>query len=210
MKDYIHANMAAYENTAEEFQAKKSIRLKADKHIADIFSSHLKKDGRVLELGTGSGQLSKLLCEQGLKVDAIEYAPKMAQLAALTAPDANIIADEFMGHDFGVTKYDGIIGIAFVHLFNAEDAKEVMTKLNALLVDGGVLMLATTIHDKTFDDIVKKSNFKTEAYRFRRHYSLKDFESLFTDAGFTLKSTVIEPDGEVEGKEWVNVTAIKA
>lgn len=209
MKDYIKANMTAYEDTAEEFQTKKQIRLRADTNIADVFAAYVHSGDKVLELGTGSGQLSKLLSERGLQVDAIEYAPKMAELAQMTAPKAHVIVDEFLEHDFGTAKYDGIIGIAFVHLFTAEDAKLVMDKLSGLLASGGVIMLATTVHDQTFDDVVRKTNFKVEAHRFRRHYTLPDFETLFTGAGFTLLSTKVDDDGEVSGKRWVHVVAKK-
>ena len=105
MKDYLKANLAAYENTAQEFQTKKSVRLKSETQIADMFTAMLPRGASILELGTGSGQLSKLLCDRGLAVDAIEYAPTMAKLASVTAPNAHIIVDEFLEHSFNGKKY---------------------------------------------------------------------------------------------------------
>lgn len=209
MKKYLRDNLTAYEYTAEEFQKKKQVRAAADKRIATAFKSLLNDGDKVLELGTGSGQLSKLLSEKSLDVDAIEFSPKMAELASVTAPNANIIVDEFLRHDFGDTKYHGIIGIAFVHLFEVEDAGRTMSKVYDLLLPGGVLQMDTTVHTETHEGFFRKTNFDIEAHRFRRRYSIEDFEALFIDSGFTLLSTSQHDDGEVSGKRWVEVVAKK-
>jgi cyclopropane fatty-acyl-phospholipid synthase-like methyltransferase len=210
MRDYIQYNLAAYENTAEEFQTKKETRLEADIQLADTFISQLKTGKRVLELGIGSGQLARLLGERQLRVEAIEYSPRMAELAQQTAPDTRIIVDEFLRHNFAGKQYDGVIGVAFIHLFSSADAERAMMKIKNLLVPGGVLMLSTTVHDKTHDDFVKKSNFKTEAYRYRKHYSIKDFKALIIKVGLEIISVTTNKDREVPGKIWAIVVATKS
>ena len=55
---------------------------------------------------------------------------------------------------------DGIIGVAFIHLFNTDDARAAMVKIESLLVTGGILALSTTVHNRTFDDVVEKNKFQ--------------------------------------------------
>ncbi len=210
MKQYILDNKQAYEKTAQEFQAKKAVRLAADTRIVNDFKRHVPKGATVLELGVGSGQVSRLLTKSGLTVEAIEYAPEMAKLAAQTAPQATIIVDEFLSHDFAAQQYDGIIGIAFVHLFTQEDAALVMAKIYDLLKPGGIVLLATTVHEKTYDDVVKKTNFQVEVTRFRRHYSIADFKALFTQASLKIVDTTFNTDKEVKAKQWMDVFGVKS
>jgi cyclopropane fatty-acyl-phospholipid synthase-like methyltransferase len=128
---------------------------------AKTFAESLVSHAKVLELGPGNGQVSRLLYEYGLGVTTIEFSPPMAEVVKETAPHIQIIVDDFLSHDFGEEKYDGIIGIAFVHFFPAAEAQKVMHKIHSLLRSNGVAMLATTIHQQTHNEIISKTNFST-------------------------------------------------
>ncbi|TAH32555.1 class I SAM-dependent methyltransferase [Candidatus Saccharibacteria bacterium] len=205
-RDYLAINLQAYEQTAAEFGLKKAIRLDTDSPSADTLARFLAPGARVLDLGSGNGQLAKLLTDRGLDVTAIEFSPRMAAIAQETAPNVRMIVDEFLAHDFGNEKFDGVIGIAFVHLFPAADALKVMQKVHSLLKPGGINMQATTLHDHTFDEILAKVNFKNKTPRFRRHYTEEDFEKLFADSNFKIIHQYHSPDGETT-RSWVVVVS---
>lgn len=207
-RDYLAINLQAYEQTAAEFGLKKAIRLDTDSPSADTLARFLTPGAKVLDLGSGNGQLAKLLTDRGLDVTAIEFSPRMAAIAQETAPNVRMIVDEFLAHDFGNEKFDGVIGIAFVHLFPAVDALKVMQKVHSLLKPDGINMQATTLHDHTFDEILAKVNFQNKTPRFRRHYTEEDFEKLFAASNFKIIHQYHSPDGETT-RQWVVVVSRK-
>jgi 2-polyprenyl-3-methyl-5-hydroxy-6-metoxy-1,4-benzoquinol methylase len=212
MDDYIEVNRAAYDSTAAEFQQKKTLRHAGTVQLVQRFLSSLGRQFSrsrysILELGPGSGYASKLMSEQGHQVDAIEFSEPMAQLAQQTAPKATIITDEFLAHDFGPKKYDGILGVAFLHLFPEKDALLVARKIRELLAPGGITCIATTKHDATSEGYASKSNFQSQEKRFRRNYTRQNLEKLLAAAGFTLVSYAEVADDEVTGKVWMNLVA---
>jgi ubiquinone/menaquinone biosynthesis C-methylase UbiE len=188
MQGYLAANQNAYDAIATEFQDKKSLRLDNAKRVTGDFSRALKKTAgsKVLELGPGSGEVSRLLSEAGLKVTAIEFSPLMASLAAQTAPKAKLINAEFLSYDFGANHFDGIFGMAFIHLFPAEEAIKVMNKITDLVKPSGIVHLSTTKHQIGSEGFTTKDNFKNNVARYRVKYTPTNLKKLVTETGMKL------------------------
>ena len=141
--DYLKINKKVYEQTAQEFFEKIPLRIGPSKRIVEDFDYWAKKcvkGKKVLELGPGSGYISKLLIEKGYDVTAIEFSSSMAKIAKKTAPNLKIIVDEFLQHDFKSRKYSGIIAIAFVHLFPKKDLDRIIEKSYNLLCNSSDIM----------------------------------------------------------------------
>lgn len=211
MKNYLVANRQTYDQTANEFQTKAPQRLEADKDIIERFLQRMPHTHpTVLDLGPGSGQMAQLLSDQQAEVVAIEISPKMAELAQKRAPKAHIICDEFLHHNFMGQKFDAILGFAFVHLFDDEDLSDVMQKIYNLLDPGGLLVLSTTKHPKSFQGYKVKSNFASNSFtRFRREFTQPEFRQLVEHHGFKIVSEGTSPSAEVRDKTWIEITAQK-
>ena len=186
MQEYLKINQLAYDAIAQEFQDKKQLRLEDSIRLAAEFEAAMPraKGQSVLELGPGSGDISRLLQEADFKVTAIEFSPSMASLALKTAPQVTMIVDEFLAHDFGSQRFNGIFGAAFIHLFTPEDAIRVVRKIHDLLEDDGVAHLSTTKHDVIWNGFAAKDNFEQTVSRYRVRYTPQTFRSLLETAGF--------------------------
>jgi protein-L-isoaspartate O-methyltransferase len=115
--DYTEINRAAYEATAHEFEQKIELRRVSDERLVpDVcgYFENIYNPARILELGPGSGYVAKLLSERGHHVTAIEFSPKMAEVAQRTAPQSRVVVGDFLDHDFGAERFDAIVGIAFI------------------------------------------------------------------------------------------------
>ncbi len=207
--DYIEQNRRVYDNLAEEFEEKLDIRTENNKHIIENFSRELEKrcdlqNCEILELGPGAGYLCKILSEKGVKMTAIEFSEKMANVCKKTAPLTHVIVDEFLAHDFKDQQYDGVLEIAFLHLFPSRDTPKVLEKIKKLLKPKGVLYTGTTVHQNSSEGLFPKINFKKPFLRFRRRFTKNEFEKTLINGGFKILQSKSYIDHEEEGKVWID------
>lgn len=210
MKDYIAANKKAYDDTAHEFEQKIAIRVDGTGKVVDLLTKQLEinpstQPKTILDLGPGSGWEAKLLCDAGYAVTAIEFSEMMAAVAQKTAPKAEVIVDEFTTHNFDGQTFDAIFAMAFIHLFTSEDVIGVMQKMFTLLRPKGVVLISTTLHAKTDEGFMRKTNFAQDAQRYRKQYTESELTNLIKTTGFKVISSSVSDDREVEGKRWINL-----
>lgn len=204
--DFINFNRKAYDSASSEFKEKIKIRHKKDEQIIQTFSQFLGPSNHsILDLGPGSGYMSKLLIENNYQVTAIELSPKMAAVAKETAPAISLVIDDFLSHDFHAEKYDGILAVAFIHLFPKDRISQVLNKMYNLLKDGGIAFISTTKHLISDEGILEKDNFEGKQKRFRHRFTEAELIKLPTEAGFkTLHYYENRDENEGVEKLWMN------
>lgn len=210
MDEYIEVNRKTYDAAAEEFLSKQPKRHESTLRLVNYFLDSLLEVAHlspisILELGPGTGHASALLCDRGYEVTAIEFSEPMAKLTTKTAPNAVVINDEFLAHDFQDVMFDGIYAVAFIHLFPAEDALGVVQKIRALLKPGGIALISTTIHPESDEGYNTKLNFMSNRRRYRRQYTRENLEALLISAGMTIREFQVLQDPEESEKTWMNV-----
>lgn len=212
-ESYIEINRAAYEFAAPEFEQKIGLRKESDELLVPEICKYFEVDGSsadVLELGTGSGYISKLMSERGHNVTAIEFSPRMAEVARRTAPRARVITGDFLTHNFEDANFDALVGIAFIHLFKEADAQKAVAKMADLTRPLGSLVLSTTLHSEVCEGFMGKTNFKEKPLRFRRQYTESALVELVSGAGFEIEDTTLNEDSEgIAGKTWLSLVAKK-
>jgi SAM-dependent methyltransferase len=207
MKDYLEVNKKAYNLLAQEFYNKNNVRNPGSKIISDYFVGHLKErfhNPFVLELGPGTGHIAKFLYGSGCNVDAIEFSEKMADICKENSPKTNVMLGDFLNYNFENRKYSGILAVAFIHLFDSEDVKLVMNKINDLLDEKGLVFISTTMHNKVEEGYFVKENFSGEVRRFRRKYTPSEMEKLINNSNFNIIDSNICEDIEIQEKRWMN------
>lgn len=205
--EHLQRNRDVYDSLAEQFREKMPVRLPADAAIVERFSSYLPRGAAVLDIGPGSGQIAGLLCGKGFAVTCIEFSERMARVAATAAPGAVMIVDEFLAHDFGDARFDGILAMAFIHLFPAAQVPAVLAKIRSLLLPGGVVYVSTTKSDASSEGWEAKNNFRQSAPRFRKRFTREELLAMLAASGLELVAYAEVPDSEEPGKTWMDVIA---
>lgn len=191
---------------ALEFKSKIKIRFGNTKKALAFFQESFNKDigADVLELGPGSGLLSKLLSQEGFSVTALEFSPKMAAICKKTSPQTQVIVDEFLGHNFKKRKFSGIVALAFIHLFPKKVSGKVFSKIKKLLKKGGTILFSTTVHSNPEEGFFIKNNFSKKLERFRRRFTREELETELLRAGFKIVAKRDIQDREEKGKIWMD------
>ncbi len=212
-KDYIKLNKLAYNRAAKEFLGKIELRKESDNKLVKRLAAYFEQDKKaknLLELGPGSGYISKLFCERGHMVTAIEFSKEMAKVAAHTAPSAKIIEAEFLSYDFNKQKFDVLLAIAFIHLFPEKDSRALVKKAHRLLKANGMAIFSTTLHDNTSENFAQKHNFSSTPMRFRRQFDKNTFLNMFSPTDWGIIDYFTNPDSEkIHGKTWQTVILMK-
>ena len=211
MKDYVKNNQKVYDRLAQEYKERRKDYIVSERKIAAPFINYLKRTFdkiRILELGPGSGLNLSYFLQENFKTTAIDISQKIIDVARQIAPKTEYIHDEFLEHDFRQTKYEGIFAKAFIHLFPKKDAILVLKKIKALLVPGGAVFVATTVHPKSEEGFFEKKDYAGKLKRFRKMWTEKELLDLISALGFKIidKGYHIEEDKE---KIWINLVIIK-
>ncbi|MCX4767516.1 class I SAM-dependent methyltransferase [Streptomyces sp. NBC_01275] len=109
-------------------------------------SAELGPDSRVLEIGPGTGQLTRPLARSGCRLTAVELGPSMAAVARrnLAAfPQVDVVVADFERWELPAEPFDLVTSATAVHWI---DPALRVTKTADALRPGGLLGLVTTCH----------------------------------------------------------------
>ena len=69
---------------------------RAGPHVLKLFAEHEIRDGRVVDLGCGSGLWARQLIDAGFETHGIDISPAMISLARKRAPEARFVVGSFL------------------------------------------------------------------------------------------------------------------
>jgi SAM-dependent methyltransferase len=95
---------------------------------------------RVLEIGCGAGEFSRLLARRAARVVAVDLSPRMIRLAAARSklhPNVEFVAGDVMSRQFADEEFDCVATLATLHHLPFE---AVLEKIRDALRPGGVFV----------------------------------------------------------------------
>lgn len=185
-----------YDKNSEQFI---SGTVTADmREIVERFLEHVKKGGKILDAGCGSGRDSEYFLANGYETDAIDASIKMCQIASKKIrKKVDCIRFEDIEYK---EKYDGIWACASLLHLSKVSQEGVWLKLKDALKFGGAIYAS-----------YKFGSF--EEYRNGRYYSdyqEEELNALIKKCGLSVAdiwiSSDVRPGNETK---WVNVIAMK-
>ncbi len=112
----------------------------------EVTRDYLQPDMEVLEFGCGTGGTAILLAPFVKRIYAIDFSPKMIEIARRRAVKAKVFNAKFHvasieDFDAPAQGYDAVLGMSILHLVANRDA--VIAKVHATLKPGGVFVSST-------------------------------------------------------------------
>ncbi len=131
-----------------------------------------KKIGLTLEIGVGTGNLSKELLKEGFSVIGIEPSDEMRRLAKEKLPNLAILDGHFLSIPI-IEKFDSIVtSYAFHHLTYTEK-RDSLKYLDGFLKKNGKIIIADTM----FESEEYKSNLLKYVAESKAHNLLNDLNT---------------------------------
>ncbi|ABW18623.1 class I SAM-dependent methyltransferase [Alkaliphilus oremlandii] len=105
-----------------------------------------KKQGLTLEIGVGTGNLTKHLEQQGFQVIGIEPSKQMRRIAKDKLPHIEIVDGHFLSIPVAKT-FDSIVTSYAFHHLNLEEKHQALTYLDSFLNQSGKIVIADTMFE---------------------------------------------------------------
>jgi SAM-dependent methyltransferase len=179
--------------------------------IKDVIGGIRANANRVLELGAGTGNVTRQLLKRGCTVTVVEnntfMLDKMATKGLRSTGKLTVVVESVENTEFGGERnFDAAVAVNVVYAL--DDPARCFRKVAAVLKKGGVFALSTT-HSETKlnrllgaikDDLIAKGEFKAKEEHYNRvlavneaiegtlatRYTLEQYRAWLMDAGFEI------------------------
>jgi len=137
----------------------------------------ISKDGSMLDIGCGTGNLAIAMVKKGFKVDAIDLEPEMITMAKAKVGQGfpNFIVANMLdiGNVFDIDQYELVtcFGNTLVHLSHENEIDRFFSGVFKVLKEGGIFLLQILNYDNIVSNgISSLPLIENERIRFVRNY----------------------------------------
>lgn len=153
-----------------------------------------KRNGTILEIGVGTGNLTELLYKSGFRVIGVEPSKKMRKIAQKKLPQIDIMDGHFLEIPID-NKVDAIVTSYAFHHLRYRDKKKALKYLDSFLRDNGKIVIADTMFESVEykKDLLENvqsmkalnllNDLNTEYYEY-----LDDVCSIFKNLNYTFET----------------------
>lgn len=175
-----------------------------DPEYADVFEQYEeilqavadRVEGRVIEFGPGTGNLTKRVLARGVEVIPIEPHNKMRELFQKHFPDLDVIDGDLLNFPVPTKPVNAFISSYVFHHLTDTEKGQALRHYASLLQSGGKIVFADTAfrsEQAKLDRIAmeKARGFTAVAEDLKREYytTIPVLEQLFNEAGFHVEFT---------------------
>lgn len=183
-------------------------------------AAHLPRQGRILELGCGAGNLTLWMAERGYEVHGIDIAPTAIAWAKENAARQSLQADFRLGDVRDLACYadetfDLVLDGHCYHCIIGEDRPRFLAAARRVLKPGGALLILTMCGAPT-ENTWNKTNYIPELrcqlygdIALRYFVELDELLSELVQAGFEIGAQELIPCQEADGCDSLAVDAVK-
>lgn len=148
--------------------------------------------GKVLEFGSGTGNLTEKLAEEGYHVIAVEPSKPMRELAENKKINATFVDGDFLAFP-AIDQVDTIVSTYAFHHLTDEEKSVAIKGYGNLLPKGGKIVFADTmfeneeVYEQTIEEAVKIGHLKlAEDLRTEYYSTIPYFTHVFEENGFVI------------------------
>lgn len=173
--------------------------LPLDRALLGVFAEWVRtaSGAPALDVGCGSGRITRILADMGLDVSGVDLSPEMIRLAQRLYPDLRFSTGSMLTLDVDDASLGGLLAYYSIIHVPWEHRPAVFREFHRVLVPAGVLMLAFQIGDeiRRHDEIDGAKIPPWIGYRQQPD----EVMDLLTAAGFDVLIRVVrEPDTDAE------------
>ena len=132
------------------------------------------KGSKILELGCGSGNITKLLCDICNDITVVDLSEEMLKLCKLKcSPYLTIICEDMTNVNFEKNSFDTIVSSIAIHHLSNDQKQKLFLKIYTWLKPGGIFVITDvmTTENKYMDTIASNhyNDYITKQGANKRH-----------------------------------------
>ena len=174
-----------------------SLAMKSQKNIYDYMYKHIGDAAAgkvVLELATGPGLIANHIADKASKVVATDFSPEMINQAKKNGTADNVVFEIADASDLSYAdkSFDVVVIANALHVI--PNPEKVLSKIDRVLVDGGLLICPTFIPRSA----EKKENLwakilKLVGIHFAHQWTAEEFTSFIENNGWKITASKVIP-----------------
>lgn len=151
------------------------------------------KGAKLIDIGSGTGNLTKIAKEFGYDIVGIEPNRKTRNIASVKYPDVKFLSGTFLDLPIDNDSLDGIISSLAFHNLTDNEKKEAVKLFKTKLHQYGTVVIADTIYesdevkDNLLNDLEKEGKYAL-AHDLRKEFgaSKETLKNIFEEEGFSV------------------------
>ncbi len=137
--DYVSQTIDVYDSIADSF-VKQAINY-SPKAQLEYFCSLVKKGGRVLDVGCGSGRDCASFAQKGFETVGVDLSEKLLDIAKTTVPEATFLKQDIRSLSFPPNSFDGIWSCASLLHIAHKDIPRTLKSWFTVCKPQGILLI---------------------------------------------------------------------
>jgi len=174
-----------------------------DKKLYELFASKVSKNKKCIEIGCGSGEVSKYLKSIGINIIGIDKSKEMIEQAKILNKNIEYIQGDVFKLPFENNSIDGIVAPYLIVNFSKIEIKKSLQEMNRVMVSNSPLLI--TFH-VGYNNKLRIKNFLIENNNivFILH-KVGKIKKLMKETLFSIEEVIIkEPyEGEITKRAFI-------
>jgi 2-polyprenyl-3-methyl-5-hydroxy-6-metoxy-1,4-benzoquinol methylase len=144
-----------YEGVAMEFPARRGSGRSTGIGVKEVrtWARSLPRGAAVIDIGCGPGfPITEVLVAEGLRVYGVDAAPSFVQAFRRNLPNTLVVCEAVEDSTFFNRTFDGVLAWGLIFLLSPEDQRRLITRLAAILVPGGRLLITSPPEPLVWND----------------------------------------------------------
>lgn len=171
VKDY-------YNKTAGEW-SDKLLKEKKESEILkkfyECFSLAKTKSPRILDMGSGAGYDSQILCSYGARVMGIDVSEKLVEIAKNKVKNAKFVVGDITEDLKSLGIFDGVVCLATLTFVEIQNLRQTFFNISQVLKKGGLLLVSS--HEGVGKDL-KESYIQIDGEDYDKNFNNYSAEEL--------------------------------
>ncbi|MCP4118473.1 MAG: class I SAM-dependent methyltransferase [Desulfobacteraceae bacterium] len=159
--------------------------------LAKMIARDVGDASRILDVGTGTGEMALAVAEKAAAVEGVDLTPEMIETAKAKAArkgcgNIRFSVQDASALEFSDNSFDAVIVSNLLHVIGTPD--QVLREIHRVLIPGGMLVAPTFLHKETVVSLFLSLLYQVKGFPIHHRFSTKSLAGLINHSGFKVLS----------------------